>query len=141
MKQPIYMLIGCPGAGKTWCTEQLKEKFHHVWHDGFIYLKAPKGTYVSEILKQAEGAKKPLLIEAPFSISETLEPLRNAGHNVVPVVIVEKPEIIAMRYLQREKKEIPKGHLTRQKTYEQRAKALKWFHGTTEEVLNHLKAM
>ncbi len=137
MKQKIYMLIGCPGSGKTWCSDQLKQIFHHISHDEFI--KAPKGIYVNEILKQAEGATKPLLIEAPFSISETLEPLRNAGYDVKPVVIVEKPEVITLRYLRREKKDIPKGHLTRQKTYEQRAKALNWFHGTASEVLEHLK--
>lgn len=133
----IYLIVGCPGSGKTWVTSQLKDKFHLVHHD--LYIGMAGDTYLKEIKKAALTAEKPLLIEAPFSISQIKDPLEIAGHEVIPVFIIEKSQVIADRYMKREGKEIPKGHLTRQKTYYERA--IKWgsFTGSSEDVLNHLR--
>jgi polyphosphate kinase 2 (PPK2 family) len=95
--------------------------------------------YVHEIIKAATNSDKPVLAEAPFSISQTKDPLEAHGIKVIPVFIAEDPEVITERYKNREKKPIPKGHLTRQQTYAQRAKQWKAFSGTSGEVLEHLK--
>lgn len=138
MSKTIYMVVGSPGSGKTWVCDQLKDKFHLIHHDGFIHLKAP-GSYVKGILDEAPKSTKPVLIEAPFSISKTKEPLEAAGYKVIPVFIVEEDSVHRKRYAARELKNIPQGHLTRTQTYLQRAKDGKHFYGTSEQVLKHLK--
>ncbi len=132
------MVVGAPGSGKTWVCDQLKNKFNLIHHDGYIHLKEP-GSYVKAILKEAPESSKPVLIEAPFSVSQTQEPLENAGYTVVPVFIIEDESTHRKRYAQREKKNIPQGHLTRTQTYLQRAKEGKHFYGTSEQVLRHLQ--
>lgn len=132
-----YMVIGCPGSGKSWVCDKLKDLFHYVHHD--LYIGMAGGTYVQEILKEAKKATKPLLIEAPFSISQIKDPLEQAGLEITPVFIQEDHKTISSRYSARDKKEIPKGHLTRQETYRQRAISWKAFQGTSSQVLEHLK--
>lgn len=138
----IVCIVGVPGSGKTWITNhsEIKKKFHHIWHDGFIYLKKP-GAYLEEILHQAPNATKPILIEAPFGVNDLTEALRAAGHNVKLAFIIEDPATVSMRYLKREKKMIPKGHLTRMNTYAARAKAGLGFGGTSDEVLKYLQGI
>lgn len=134
-----FMVIGCPGSGKSWVCDQLKELFDYVHHD--LYIGMAGDTYVREILKRSDSAKKPLLIEAPFSISQIKDPLEAMGFEITPVFIQEDPNVITERYLAREKKEIPKGHLTRQNTYLSRANEWKAFKGTSTQVLEHLKRL
>jgi hypothetical protein len=138
-KVKAYMVIGCPGSGKSWVCDQLEklEKFKYVHHDLYIGMAGPK--YVDAILDAAKETEKPILCEAPFSISQLKEPLEKAGIDVIPVFIQELPHTIRTRYWQREKKDIPNGHLTRQNTYAQRAKEWNAFQGTSGEVLEHLK--
>lgn len=137
--QPIYLVVAVPGSGKSWVCDQLTDLFHYVHHDGYIgHIKHPEA-YVDAILEATETAKKPLLTEAPFSISKIKDPLEAAGHKVKPVFIIEDPAVLSARYLKREKKPIPKGHLTRMGTYAARAKAWKAFTGTSQEVLDYLK--
>jgi len=137
-KPDIYMLVAVPGTGKTWVTDQIKHNFTFIHHDGYIgHINQPE-TYVKAIKEAAKDSDKPLLIEAPFSISQIMGPLEAAGYEVKPVFIVEKPEVIAERYKQRENRTIPKGHLTRLNTYIQRADAMGAFKGTTKEVLEYL---
>lgn len=139
-KQSIYLLVGVPGVGKTWVCNQIAHKFEYVHHDGFIYLKQP-GAYLNAILEKAPSATKPLLIEAPFSISETKDPLEKAGYKVIPIFIIEHETILMDRYQKREKKPIPPGHLTRMKTYLSRAKDWGSFHGTSRQVMEYLKTV
>jgi Fe-S cluster assembly ATPase SufC len=136
----IYLLVGVPGSGKSWVCEKLTDKFEYVHHDGYIYLKQP-GAYVKAILDIAPKATKPLLCEAPFSVSETQEPLQLAGHKVTPVFIVEQPQVVAERYMKREKKPIPKGHLTRMQTYLRRAIEHGHFFGGSQAVLEYLRSV
>ena len=137
--QPVYLVVGCPGSGKSWVCEQLKDRFHYVHHDLFIGMAG--AAYVWELFQAAYTADRPVLGEAPFSVSEIVEPLKAFGVKVRPVFISEAPQVIARRYLKREKKSIPKGHLTRQETYAKRAKAMRAFSGTSSEVLDYLKAV
>lgn len=132
-----FMVVACPGAGKTWVCEQLKELFDYVHHDLFIGMEGDR--YVREIIQRSLKATKPLLIEAPFSISQIKDPLERQGFDVVPVFIQEDANTIRERYFNREKKEIPKGHITRQATYLDRANQWGSFRGTSTQVLEHLK--
>lgn len=131
----IYLVVGAPGSGKSWVCEQLKGTFEYVPHD--LYPK----TYIAEVLERVKTAPKPLLIETPFSVSKIVEPLNQAGYSVIPVFIIETPNVTAERYLKREGKPIPQGHLTRIETYKQRANELKAFQGTSNEVLSYLKGI
>lgn len=138
MEQTIYLIIGVPGVGKSWVIEHedLKGKFEYVPHDDF-----QDGGYLDAIVKVASKAEKPILIEAPFSISQIMSPLQSRGKKVVPVFILESDAVLSDRYKKRDGKAIITGHLTRQKTYAIRAKEHRAFSGTSEEVLAHLKSI
>ena len=131
----VFMVIGCPGSGKSWVCDQLAGQFHHVRHD--LFSTAP--AYVAEIAKRSRDAVKPLLIETPFSISQIKDPLEALGLNVTPVFIQEDHKVIRERYWGRERKLIPPGHLTRQETYRQRAALWHAFQGTSSQVLAYLR--
>lgn len=139
MKQTVYMIVGCPGAGKTWITNQIKDKFTFLHHD--LYIGMAGDTYLRDIYKALETSTKPLLIEAPFSISQYKDPLERNGIKVIPVFIIEEESVLKERYRNREKKEIPKGHITRQQTYAKRCAEWGAFRGTSSEVLEHLKGV
>ncbi len=132
------MVVGCPGSGKSWVCDQLKDSFNYVHHD--LRIGMAGDTYVKDIIKESEKpGTKDLLIEAPFSVSQIKDPLEAHGLKLTPVFIQELPLTIQTRYWQRENKEIPKGHITRQATYAQRAKEWGSFQGTSREVLEFLK--
>jgi hypothetical protein len=133
------MVIGCPGSGKSWVCDQLKDRFHYVHHDLFVGMAG--GVYVAEIVRQSKIATRPLLIESPFSVSQIKDPLERLGFQITPVFIQEDPAVIRGRYRARERKEIPTGHLTRQITYKQRADTWRAFQGTSSQVLAHLKGV
>lgn len=136
-----YLVCGVPGSGKSWVCNQVKHKLAYVHHDLFIGMAGP--TYVNAIISVSKKTDKPLLIEAPFSISQIKEPLEKAGIQVKPVVIAEKEDVYKQRYMNDPKrvKNIThlSGHMTRTKTYLQRAKEFGWFSGTSQEVLEYLQ--
>lgn len=135
----LYMLVGCPGSGKSWVANQMKSKMDYIAHDNFI--KTPT-TYLNHILSHLKDKKgdSPLLIETPFSISQLKEPLESRGVDVECVFIQEQDQVIRSRYETREGKPIPSGHLTRQQTYAERAKTTGSFHGTSNQVLDYLNS-
>ena len=131
------LVIGIPGSGKSWVCDQLTEFFEYVPHDR--YMANSGESYIKAILKTSLKADKPLLIEAPFSISEIKDPLEERGFKITPVFIIEKEAIVALRYRKREGKSIPPAHIKRQQTYRERAKKWKSFSGSSTAVLEHLK--
>ncbi len=132
MKQPIYLIVGTPGSGKTWVMDQLKDKFDILRHDDYGEFKY----YAKAIYQLQSVADKPILIETPFSVSQFM-----AALEVTPVFIIESDEVTRTRYETREGKPIPKGHLTRIQTYIDRAEELNAFSGTSAEVLAHLQKL
>lgn len=134
LKAPIYVVIGVPGSGKTWVCNQLRDKFKVVAHDDYM-----NGNYVDALKKAAKTSDKPILAEAPFSIKNTMEPLEDDGYKVIPVFILEDEITTTRRYEARDKKPIPKQHLTRLNTYRERAKDMAAFSGTSQEVLEYLQ--
>lgn len=134
----LFMLVGCPGTGKTWVANQMKDAMNHIPHDNF--LKNRQG-YLNQIAAQFkdQNNKKPILIETPFSVSQLREPLEQQGIKVECVYIQEPSGTIENRYFNRDGKTIPQGHLTRQETYKERAKESGSFFGTSQQVLDYLK--
>jgi TPP-dependent 2-oxoacid decarboxylase len=135
----VDLIVGCPGAGKTWVAERLKDRYELVHHDACAGMSGKR--YVNAIKAAAASATKPILAEAPFSVSQIRRPLEAAGYDVRPVYIQEKRNVIAQRYQSREGKPIPQGHLTRQDTYREMADSSGAFAGTNREVLGHLKRL
>lgn len=130
----IYLVVGVPASGKSWVCEQLRELYAYVRHDDFI-----GGNYVNEIVGEAKQSDKPVLCETPFSVSQIKDPLEAKGFNVTQVFIIESDTTLKERYLARDGKPIPAGHLTRQTTYEMRAREGHAFYGTSAAVLEYLK--
>lgn len=144
MKQPVYLLVGVPGVGKTYVTDRVGEGFEVVPHDSFIEEGKDdhNDRYVKGILKALETAKKPLIAEAPFSVSSIKDPLEAAGARVVPVILYEDRHTLAERYRNDPKRkgtEIPKGHLSRMETFRRRQGEYNAFMGNSAEVLAYLK--
>jgi len=133
----IYLLIGCPATGKSWVCNQLTDLYNYIPHDN--YLGKSEQYHLDTIEQSANASDKPTLIDTPLFISKFKVNLEAKGFKVIPVFINEDPFVIAQRYLQREHKPIPKGHLTRQRTFIQRAKEWGAFIGTSTEVLEYLR--
>lgn len=131
----IYLLVGVPSSGKTWVCNQIKANYNFIPHDDYL-----KGGYIEAIVKEIPS-DKPLLIEAPFSISQTTTPLEAVGHKVTQVFIIEPEDTLKERYMAREGRNIPPQHMTRQKTYLKRAIEGGHFYGTSSQVLEHLRAV
>lgn len=135
--QPVYILIGCPGSGKSWVSGQLTHQYTVVPHDDFIGSKS--SAFFSELMKQAHFSEKPVLTETPFSVSQIKDPLEAKGVQVIPIFIQESHDVLIERYEARNKTIIPAGHLTRQKTYAERAALWRSFSGTSQQCLEYLK--
>ena len=135
----VDLIVGCPGAGKSWVTERLKDRYELVHHDAYAGMTGQR--YVNAIKSTAASANKPILAEAPFSVSQIRRPLEKAGYDVRTVTIQEDRDVIAKRYQSREGRPIPQGHLTRQETYREMAEKAGEFVGTNKQVLSHLKRL
>lgn len=139
MNKLAYMVVGCPGSGKTWVCSQLVRRYCYVPHDA--YIAKTSNQYLEAIRRAAETTTRPLLIETPFSMSQLEEPLTAKGFHVVPVFIQESDKTLKARYLIREGKPIPDAHLARQRTYRERGIARGAFMGTSSDVLMHLQSI
>lgn len=133
------MVVGCPGSGKSWVCEQLRDRFHYVPHD--FYIDQGDSAYLLAIKHAVQhGDGRPLLIETPFSMSALEAPLNATGRvRIVPVFIQEPAGVIEERYMKREGKPIPLGHIARQRTYAARASERNAYAGTSAQVLEYLK--
>lgn len=134
--QPIYLVCGVPGSGKSWACEQLKGNFRYLAHDDFS-----KENYPEIIFQAALSEDKPVLADCPFAERELRDRLIEKGCYVITVFIVESPEICQERYEAREGRPYPKSFLTRATSIGSRAAEWKAFRGTSEEVLEHLKGI
>lgn len=131
----VYLLAGVPGSGKSSVCEQLRDKFFYVSHDKC-------GDFLSKvILDISKSQKKPILTDCPFAERKLKDELEAQGLDVIPVFIVEDPNVIARRYELREKKPASKATLTRASSILERAREWNAFHGTSDEVLNHLRSI
>jgi nicotinamide riboside kinase len=130
----IIILCGVPSSGKTTLINQVRDLFEVVENDDHI-----GKDYVGALLKASEGVGKPVLAEAPFSISQVVDPLRAKARDVTTVFLIEDDRTLTQRYFKRDRKPIPAGHLTRNRTYAKRAEETGSFMGNGEKMLEHLK--
>lgn len=132
----VTMLCGVPGSGKTWVMNHLRDSYFCINHDD--YISKPSMDLFSKIVYAAQGSK-PVIVDCPFAERDFRTKLESLGLSVVPVFIVEKPEVVNRRYRQREGKEASKATLTRANTIMNKAHEWRAYFGTSEEVLNHLR--
>lgn len=154
MTNKIYLVCGIPGVGKSWVCRQLKDKFNYIEHDrcwihpyekpsNDLDVEWPKGaqsTHLQTLLKTANGPEtKPIITECPFAERKLKDDLTAMRMEVIPIFVIETPEITKERYEKRTGREFPKANLTRCHSIVTRAIEWKAFLGTSEEVLNYLR--
>lgn len=154
--QDVYLIVGVSGSGKSWVARQLADKFNYVPHDrcwthphakpaeGLDPKWGPPGcksTHFESLLAAAKESALPVLSEVPFAERKLREDLEKEHVHVVPVFVIEPPEVIAKRYRQREGKDLAKPALSRAISIVDRAKEWNSFFGTSDEVLKHLKEL
>lgn len=136
-RQEIFLLSGVPGSGKSWVCERAKEFYNYIPHDAYI-----GGQYIPAIIDAAYNGHRPVLIETPFSMSQIITPLEDEGLRVVPIFVIESPDVLERRWEVRGTPESArKGHLTRQNTYKARAMEYCAFCGGSDDVLFYLKSI
>lgn len=130
----IYLLAGVPCSGKSWITNQVKDDYVVLEQDDYI---GKQQAYI-EAIKEANDDND-VIINTPFGVTELMTKLKDAGLSVIPVFIVEDEQTLRERYKRREGKDIPKGHLTRNSTYKERAKELRAHYGTSKDILRYFQ--
>lgn len=133
--QPLYLVCGVPGSGKTWVCKQLSDKFYYVPHDQYYK------NHALILTKVCATANKPVITECPFAERVLREDLEKSGIKVIPYFVVEEPTLIAKRYEQREGKPFPKNNFTRASSIVTRAKEWQAYFGSSESVFNTLNAI
>jgi len=128
-KQPVYLICGTPGSGKTWISRQMARKAIYVPHD------LHNDDQVEVILDKLKTADRPIITESPFMEKVIRARLRDAGVKVNPYVVVESPLTVKKRYEAREGKPIPKMHLTRSRSIISRAREWQCPYGGSSELL------
>jgi gluconate kinase len=162
--QKVIVVAGVSGSGKSWASRQVAGKFHYIPHDrcwvspgskgwdpkqtweatagdASRYQPGAKSNHAEVLIEAAKIAKKPIITECPFKERELRETLEAAGIEVIPVFVVEPPNVVAERYEKREGKPIPKNVFTRAETIINRAHEWGAFFGNSNEVLAHLQKM
>lgn len=136
-KEPnkITIVVGVPCSGKSWVCNQLAEKYDYIPHDEYMH---SHNAYIGAVVAAANSGDRPVLAEIPFSMSDMERVLTKHRLPHEFVYIVEPEETLKDRYKTRENKDIPQGHLTRQKTYEARADFSDAVKGTSTEILRYL---
>ena len=160
--QPVILVCGVSGSGKSWASRQMAGTFHYIPHDRCWVMPGKRGWDASQVWEAGSGdasryepgaesnhadvliaatqiAEKPVLTECPHGERLLRERLEQAGVKVIPVFVIEPPDLVARRYLAREGKSLPKNVWTRARTIVDRAREWNAFMGTSDEVLSHLK--
>lgn len=149
----IYLVVGVSGCGKSWILRQVADKFNYLAHDRCWehptlkpdmgpdpkWPAGAKSTHVREIVETAKISEKPIITEVPFAERQLREDLERQGLKVVPIFVIEDPDVVQKRYETREKKPIPKAALSRARTIIDRAKEWGAFYGTSDQVLKYLQ--
>ncbi len=132
--KPIYLICGVPGSGKSWVCEQLLNKFNYLPHDSYM-----GGGYAEALRMVSRTSSVPVLADCPFAERKLRDDLGRMGIQVQPFFIIEEPSVIQKRYQDRESKPIPRQHLTRAMSIQDRADEWEAPSGTSEEILKILR--
>jgi len=152
--QPVILVCGVAGAGKSWICRQLKDDYHYIPHDRCWShptaspsddIDQPwgppgsKSTHLETLLWAARDASKTVLTEVPFGERALKENLEAHGVTVQPVFVVEDGKTITRRFMDREGSMPSQGVMTRLAGLQARAQNWRAFWGTSEEVLAYLR--
>lgn len=108
----VILICGVPGSGKTWVAKQLMDLGTYVPHDLYAIDRYP-----SVLVGIAKNNNKPIIAEAPFRVSVIQKVLYEKGIRVSSYLINEPAQIVKQRYENRDKKPIPRQHLTNRLRY------------------------
>ena len=131
----MYLVCGVSGSGKTWVCKQVTDKFNYIPHDE---------TYndsIGAICGAATADKRPIITECPFAERLFKEKLEAAGFKVIPVFVVETPDVVADRHMKREGRPASKSALSRALTIQTRAEEWRAPFGPSHVVLDYLKSV
>ena len=131
--QPIHLICGVPGSGKTWVAKQCTDKYEWVPHDDHAVAE-----YYKALIQLAKWGDKPVLGEAPFRVSVLVDQLKALGAYVEEHWIIEPLDVTKQRYEQRMSKPFPKQHYSNLMRYEEHTRGHR-YRGTSEEVLKNLR--
>lgn len=134
--QPVYLVCGVPGSGKTWVLNQLKNQFTVVEHDDFI---GQSMAWMVAVLAASKISQKPILTDCPFGERLAKEHLEACGANIMPYFIVEPVHVVMQRYQKRTGKPLPMASVTRASTIKNRAEEWSAPYGTSEVIFDLLK--
>lgn len=164
-RQPIYLVVGVSGSGKSWACRQVTEKFHYIPHDRCWthpdhpgswnaatpwaadmkdesrYIKGAESNHLEVLLEAVNIAQRPVLTECPFAERQLREDLEANGAQVIPVFVIEDPVVVAERYERREGKPVSSAVLTRANSIKKRAEEWNAFSGKSDEVLSYLRSV
>lgn len=129
--QPIYLVCGVPGSGKTWVCSQLSSKYNWVPHDENM-------SRITFTLWNEAQKDKPVITEVPFAERKLRDDLQKLDLKVRPYFIVEPVEVVRQRYMQREGMPLSKAFATRCSSIIMRAIEWKAPYGTSSQILTML---
>jgi hypothetical protein len=132
--QPVYMVCGVPGSGKTWVLNQLTDLFTLVRNDDHI-----ENNKKTLFILSAAHTVKPVLTDCPFGERLERDALESVRLEVWPYFIVEPVHVVMQRYQKREGKPLPMASVTRASTIKNRAEEWGAPYGTSEVILDLLK--
>ncbi len=133
--QPVILLCGVPGSGKTWVMNQLPN-YECVHNDD--YIGGSRSKMVRDVWEAARKDRT-VIVDCPFAERELRQDLESMGLRVKPVFIVEEPDVVKERYEAREGKQVSKATLTRADTIVDRADEWMAIMGTSAEILHYLR--
>jgi predicted kinase len=145
MTKKVTIIVGTPGSGKTWVANQIRDTHTVVDHDSNngldaqAYAQAIAARVNARVLAARLPLDKPVVAEAPFSLSKLQEALSRQGIASEAVFITEQAQTVKQRYEAREGKPIPAGYEKRIETFKKRATEQGATTGTAKEVLDYLR--
>lgn len=131
-QQPVYLVIGVPGSGKTWVSRKVAHKTHYIPHD------LHTDDQFDVIMARLPDSDRPIITESPFMEKVIRRQLLDAGVDVRPYLVWENQETVQRRYEEREGRPIPQMHLTRVKNIKARAEEWEIPIGSSEEIAKML---
>ncbi len=158
----LVLVCGVQGSGKSWVCRQLTGSYQYIahdrcwrhadfpdgpdagWDDADVKWGPPGSTSTHFEMLTAVGRHRDgraILTECPFGERDLRDRLTLAGLEVVPVFVVEPIEVLEARYGAREGRPLPASARSRAAGLAGRAAAWGCFAGSSDTVLQHLKAL
>ena len=92
----LYMLCGQSGVGKSTVASKLHDMFTVLDKDDFRRVKD-----LDKVIRNSWHNDLPVLLQVGFHISSTIERYRRMGYKVVPLFIIEEPDVVINRIIAR----------------------------------------